>query len=256
MNHPVVLESPVAPAAQQSSAEATQQAAAQIQQAAADAQRAALEVAKSVDIDRTVDQATRGISIQVPSGSSPSAVYEGLVSAQRVLRTQLQQLESKRDEIARDISQGRTGGEAGRAGLEARIKEIDARISNLDAQLAEASVAVARAAAVPGAVVERRPPPQQGPSDGVFVLGGMFMLVVLLPLTIAYARRLWKRGSTIIAPVPNDVRERLDGLTQSIEAIGLEVERIGEGQRFVTRVLAESRPVEHQLPLDRHVGVE
>jgi hypothetical protein len=205
-----------------------------------------------------VAQGNNAFTIQPPPGSSPSAIYEGLVAARRVLRDQLNSLENKRDELAREIQRGTSGagGQTGLAGLEARIKEMDARISVVDAQVAQANLAVARAASVPGAIVEKPIPRRDGPPEEVFVLAGVFMFVVLLPLTIAYARRLWKRGSTIIAPVPPDVRERLDGLTHAVEAIGIEVERIGEGQRFVTRVLAESRPVEHQLPLNRHVGVE
>ncbi len=192
------------------------------------------------------------LSIQIPAGSSPSAVYEGLVAARRVLRDQLSSLERKRDNLARDIENGKIGkGDVATAGLEARIREIDAQISIVDAQVAQANLDVARAAAIPGAVVERPPPPRKGPPPEIFALGGFFTVVLCLPIVIAYARRLWKRGATVIAPVPADVRAKIDGLTQAVEAISVEVERIGEGQRFVTRVLAESRPVQDKLPVDR-----
>ena len=62
---------------------------------------------------------------------------------------------------------------------------------------------------------------------------------VLFPVTIAYARRLWKRGATVVAPVPKEVETTLSQLNNAVESIALEVERIGEGQRFITKVMAE-----------------
>ena len=92
---------------------------------------------------------------------------------------------------------------------------------------------------MPGAVVAPTRPVRTGTEPEVFVLGGMFMVICLLPLTIAYARRIWRRGATIIAPVPPDVRDRINQLSEAVESIGLQVERIGEGQRFITKVFTE-----------------
>ena len=36
-----------------------------------------------------------------------------------------------------------------------------------------------------------------------------------------------------------DVEARLDRIEQAVEAIAIEMERVGEGQRFVTKLLAE-----------------
>jgi len=74
----------------------------------------------------------------------------------------------------------------------------------------------------------------------VFIIPIVFTVCVLMPIAIAYARRIWKRGATIIAPVPQEVRDRLDRMSEAVESIALEVERIGEGQRFVTKVMSES----------------
>jgi hypothetical protein len=43
------------------------------------------------------------------------------------------------------------------------------------------------------------------------------------------------------------VGERLERIEHAVDAIAVEVERIAEGQRFVTRLLSE-RPVERALP--------
>lgn len=177
-------------------------------------------------------------------GASPSAtaVYEGFVAARSELRDQLETLQHQRSELSEQLQDPMVNG-ANRAGLEGHITEIDARISTLDKQIAAADAEVAKAAAVPGAVVPPPPYVRQGPPEEVFVLGGIFIVVVLFPLTIAYARRLWRRGAVAVSAIPHELMDRLSRLDQAVDSIAVEVERIGEGQRFVTRVLAE-RPAE------------
>ena len=97
-------------------------------------------------------------------------------------------------------------------------------------------MAVARAAAVPGAVQRDR---DTGSPDAEIAIPIVFTVFVLFPIALAYARRIWRRGATVIAPVPRDVQERLDQMAQAIESIAVETERIGEGQRFLTRVMTE-----------------
>ena len=61
------------------------------------------------------------------------------------------------------------------------------------------------------------------------------------PLARAYAKRL-EQGATT-ARIPVEVTARLERMEQAIDSIAVEVERISEGQRFVTRLLSE-RPSE------------
>lgn len=181
-----------------------------------------------------------GGSLRIESpvaGAGPADVYRALRDQRSELAEQVGDLEDKRSELNREIQRANDGTEAG---LQARIKEIDARISATDAKLAEANAAVAAAAAVPGAVVEVPRFERTGPDpDAVLGIGSSILVVCLLPIIIAYSRRIWRRGATVIAPVPQDVRDRLDGLAHAVESIGLEVERIGEGQRFMTKVFTE-----------------
>ncbi len=44
----------------------------------------------------------------------------------------------------------------------------------------------------------------------------------------------------------SDLEARLDRIEQAVDTIAIEMERIGEGQRFVTKLLAE-RPSQAQL---------
>ena len=116
---------------------------------------------------------------------------------------------------------------------------LDGRIDAMDKQIAGADAQVAAAAGVPGAIVERPPEVRHGPPEEVFVLGGIFMFVAIMPISIAYARRIWRRSAAAVAAIPQDIIDRFTQIDQAVESIAVEVERIGEGQRFITRVLSE-----------------
>ena len=175
-----------------------------------------------------------------PEGASPSAVLKAMEAQRSELRDQLERVQDQRNEIAgwlkaEDITT------PDRDGLATRLRETDARITTLEQQIAQADLAVAKASAVPGAVVEPPPPrDDDGVNEGITVVSIVFTLFVLCPVAIAYARRLWKRGATVIAPVPREVTDRLNQMGQAVESIAIEVERIGEGQRFLTRVMSDS----------------
>jgi hypothetical protein len=172
------------------------------------------------------------------SAASASAIYEALKAQRRELGNQLENLQDRRDELSEELQDPMVSG-VNQKGIEQRITELDGRISALDRQIAESELRIAQAAGVPGAVVERPPPRREGPPEEVFVLGGIFIVVVLFPLAIAYARRLWKRGAAAVASLPAELFERLTRIEQGMDAVAVEVERIGEGQRYMTRIFAE-----------------
>ena len=65
------------------------------------------------------------------------------------------------------------------------------------------------------------------------------VIAIGLPIARAYARRLESAPRDALS---GDVLARLDRMEQGIDAIAVEVERISEGQRFTTRLLAERVP--------------
>jgi len=65
-------------------------------------------------------------------------------------------------------------------------------------------------------------------------------LVVGTPVARAYARRVSAAPPPAALP-PAEVIARLDRIEQAVEAMATEVERIADGQRFVTRLLSETR---------------
>jgi DNA repair exonuclease SbcCD ATPase subunit len=81
--------------------------------------------------------------------------------------------------------------------------------------------------------------PFLGPKDIMTISSGMFILV--LPFVLVLARRLWIRSVPRPALDPEE-SPRLQRIEQAIESIALEVERIGEAQRFTTKLLADRQP--------------
>jgi hypothetical protein len=172
------------------------------------------------------------------SAPSASAIYEGFRAQRRELSNQLDELESTRRDISSQLEQ-LTEGAPERKGLEARMTEVDSRIATVDQMLASNAAQIATASAIPGAVVE---PPQivrNGPPEEAYIVGTIFMFVFFLPISIAFARRIWRRSAAVVTSFPREIADRLTRMEQAVEATAVEVERIGEGQRFLTRLFTE-----------------
>ncbi len=73
----------------------------------------------------------------------------------------------------------------------------------------------------------------------------LFLLVAVLPVSIAVARRLWRRGDSPEALGAADLSRRLDRLEHAVDAVAIEVERIGEHQRHAA--LASAAPMPRSL---------
>jgi hypothetical protein len=66
--------------------------------------------------------------------------------------------------------------------------------------------------------------------------------VALLALGIYVTWRLLP--APVVAPLDRELTERLRNIEQAVDAVAIEVERVGEGQRFMTRVITNDRPPE------------
>jgi len=76
-------------------------------------------------------------------------------------------------------------------------------------------------------------------SDQITGIVIVFTLAVLMPLSIAFARTIPRRGRHAAERPSAELTGRLDRMEEGIDAIAIEVERISEGQRFVTKLLGE-----------------
>ncbi|MEK6612453.1 MAG: hypothetical protein AABZ29_06700 [Gemmatimonadota bacterium] len=73
------------------------------------------------------------------------------------------------------------------------------------------------------------------------------MTGMLYPLIRAWARRVEGRNAPAVLP-SREVEERLDRIERAVEAIAVEMERVSEGQRFVTKLLAEKPAAKLSAP--------
>lgn len=64
------------------------------------------------------------------------------------------------------------------------------------------------------------------------------VIVIGVPIARAFARRI-EQAPAHAAPISHDVVARLERMEQAIDAIAVEMERVSEGQRFTTKLLAE-----------------
>ena len=69
-------------------------------------------------------------------------------------------------------------------------------------------------------------------------IAGMFTAVAIVlgvPLVRAFTKRIEGRATPAVS---SDVSQRLERIEHAIDAMSVEVERISEGQRFTTKLLA------------------
>ena len=125
--------------------------------------------------------------------------------------------------------------------LEARIEQLDGRILNLEKEIARTGQLIAQA---PGQLLTRSEQPNLGPLENmrpdVTAISVVLTIFVLAPLAVSFARLIWRRASN---PPPRvidtEMSDRMRRLESGVDSIALEVERISEGQRFVTKLLAD-----------------
>jgi hypothetical protein len=178
-----------------------------------------------------------------PLSSIPQT--RGEVDALRVRRRelsdQLTSASNRREQVANDL---KSADASTRPGLEQRLKVLDDRIAQLEADIAQTGRQLA--ATPPQLLVStstRAPTNFGGLSSGqvtaISIVGTIF---VLGPLAVAFATRLVKRGprrDALPPPRSRETDQRLERIEQAVDAMAIEMERVSEGQRYVTKVLTE-----------------
>jgi hypothetical protein len=129
-------------------------------------------------------------------------------------------------------------------GLQDRLALLDARQLQLETDLAQTGQALSSASA--GLIAGASTGPMfAGLGSGQFLaLSIVFTVFVLGPLSVGFARMFLKRANKPALPPPifTETAQRLERVEAAVETIALEIERISEGQRFVTKLLSEKQP--------------
>jgi len=171
--------------------------------------------------------------LEVPQSG---AEVEELQAQRRELGGQLDNVSSRRSALAQEIRN--TGDAATRTGLEERLRVLDSRILQLETDLATVG---RRLSSAPSELVETGEYVRGGGDqfEEGFAAGGFSTFGVMAVLLI-YLRRKWKRAPKARpADLGAESSQRLERLEQGMESIAIEIERVSEGQRFVTRLLSE-----------------
>ena len=166
------------------------------------------------------------------------------------LQDRAAEVQQIREQVRRDVERAlrdalRAGEDGARAGAEG------ARAGEEAARAVEEALRRAPIAGMPGGgrgpvfVTGTAPPFRVAPEippQAVDIAFGFFWTVAAIfigtPLARAYARRLDRRPVPAAAGSP-DVVGRLDRIEHAVDAVALGVGRISEGQRFVTKMMAE-----------------
>jgi hypothetical protein len=157
------------------------------------------------------------------------------------LSRQLTSASGRRSEVVREMGRNVNG----REGLESRLKVLDERIVQLEKDIAQNGQLLA--SAPPNLVQETLPPSMLGgPSGGPVNVNDISIAAIVaigFPLAVAYSIRMLRRGARAAAAFPSAVADRITRIENAVDTIAIEVERISEGQRFVTKLMGET----HQL---------
>ena len=186
-----------------------------------------------------------------PEGTEPLQIpktadeVRALQEQRSQLADQLDNVSSRRSDIARELAG--TGAESARQGLQARIDILDQRILEMETDLArtgrELSMVSPEVLASTGQWNDRG-----GDSSdfGEGMAAGGFSALFFMSFVLLFLRRRWKRRAVPAraGALDSDSSQRLQRLEQGMDAIAIEIERVSEGQRFVTRLLSESRGAE------------
>jgi len=180
-----------------------------------------------------------GTVIEVPARPLTGREVAALRQRGSELSRQLNSASNRRDQLASQLEDAEG---ANKAGIEQRITQLDQRIMGIEADIAQNGrlLASAPASALAQSTETRAQAPfglNPGQLTGITIVGTIF---VGFPIAIAMARNIWRRGGRQASaqPAPESA-QRMDRLEQAVDAIAIEIERISEGQRFVTRLLTE-----------------
>lgn len=173
--------------------------------------------------------------------SAERVVQSALETAEKALQEARQQAgEAAQAGSARvsdvTVTKGVDGYVISVAGAEGGVREI---ILSRDGSAITRVDGISTIAIAPPVPRKRDLPDNLVPLMGI-ICGMVAITTIFGPIMKALGRRMEKREAT----VPNEVMQRLAGIEQAVDTVAIEVERISEGQRFTSKLLAERGKVE------------
>jgi hypothetical protein len=165
--------------------------------------------------------------------------YEQLRARLQVIRDQRSDLASRRENLGSSYEHA-TG--ANKASIGNRLEALDNQIVDYEHQMAAITQEMARKAPTRNTTV---PTGDRYTSDDIAgAVFGTFFATLLVSIVVIrrIARRRWG-GGRMAMPQQNQIasNERLDRIENAVDAIAVEIERVSENQRFMTRLMTETQ---------------
>jgi hypothetical protein len=126
--------------------------------------------------------------------------------------------------------------------VQAKAADVGVQLAQIDGQIAVLQARIAREQGRPVATSGVPTPPAARRGPDLTVISGLTLvmfMVVGFPLSVAWARRIVRGAPKSRSPDADQVAPRLGRLEQAVDTIAIEIERISESQRFMTRIMAE-----------------
>jgi hypothetical protein len=189
------------------------------------------------------------VVVQTSTGAQPITIaaprsardIEALKARREELSNQLQSVDGRRSKLMSQLRQNPDP--TATKGLQDRLALLDARQLQLETDLAQTGQQLSSASA--GLIASTSAPLIYGglSSNQVMGLSVLSIIFVLFPLAIGVGRAIFKRSNKPALPPQAlaETAQRLERLESSIDAIAIEIERISEGQRFVTKLLSDGQ---------------
>ncbi len=184
-------------------------------------------------------QGSQAITIAAPRSA---ADIDALKARRDELSSQLKSVDSRRSKLISQLKQ--TGDATATQGLEARLALLDARQLQLETDIQQTGQQLTSPAA--GVIASTAAPPVFAGlgSKEIMTLSVLSIVLIWFPLAFGVGRAIWKRSNRPGPPAAafTETAQRLERLEASVDAIAIEIERVSEGQRFVTKLLSERQP--------------
>jgi hypothetical protein len=169
---------------------------------------------------------------------------EALANKRSELKQQLESVTDRREELADQLEDADP---AARPGLVERIQMLDERSTRLEREVLQADDAIAVAVAggvgqapdVEAATTVQVLTDDGGVSKEVLANAMMAEALAFVLLGVLFYRWVSRRARDRFSRGAGNDSGRLDQLQNSVDANAVEVERISEGQRYVTKALNE-----------------
>jgi hypothetical protein len=213
---------------------------------------------------------TTASDVQAPASSARTAAPSGVVGTTRAapstaptapiapelaaflrarrdaLSNQLESVQGRRDDVAEKLRSDETQA-VERPGLQDRLRVLDDRLIQIEQEIATNSEQLANAPADERSEGQTAVAPQPGfdtfisrvNPNAVTFLGFLLLLPIVVRLTRRFIAPVRGASTRDLAEL-STLKERMEKLDGAVDAVAVEVERIGEGQRFLTQAMTEN----------------